>query len=146
MCNDGKKKKYAFKANTPEETRSWAMAINKFTNNLDENVFYEQESDESEEIVQPKKGKKIQPLDNENLFEAFHSRLFVDDNDLNVKVNTLNEIRDLFNLEKKALESMIQDDEKYKPIKKQVQSISNLSNTMDTLISNLIEEVDDSRS
>jgi hypothetical protein len=26
------------------------MAINKFTNNLDENVFYEQESDESDEI------------------------------------------------------------------------------------------------
>jgi len=50
LCNDGKKKKYAFKANTPDETRSWAMAINKFTNNLDENVFYEQESDESEEI------------------------------------------------------------------------------------------------
>jgi len=65
---------------------------------------------------------------------------------LNVKVNTLNEIRELFNLEKAALESMIQDDEKYKPIKKQVQSIANLSNTMDTLISNLIEEVDDSRS
>ena len=41
---------------------------------------------------------------------------------------------------------MILEDEKYKPIKLQVQSISNLSNTMDTLISNLIEEVDDSRS
>ena len=49
-------------------------------------------------------------------------------------------------MEKKALEAMIQDDEKYSPIKKQVQSIANLSNTMDTLINNLIEEVDDSRS
>lgn len=140
-----KKKKFAFKASSPEETRSWAMAINKVTNNLSESVFFEQESDDSED-TQPKRGKKLAAIDNENLFEAFHSRLFVDDKDLSVKVDTLNEIREMFKMEKQALESMIQDDEKYKPIKKQVQSIANLSNTIDTLISNLIEEVDDSRS
>ena len=52
MCNDGKKKKYAFKAGTPEETRSWAMAINKITNNLNEEVFQEQEevSEDSDHI------------------------------------------------------------------------------------------------
>ena len=83
------------------------MAVNKFTNNLSEDVFNEQESEESDEVIQPRKGRKLEPLDNENLFEAFHSRLFVDDKDLNVKVNTLNEIRELFTHEKKALESMI---------------------------------------
>lgn len=44
----------------------------------------------------------------------------MDDKDLSVKVNTLNEIREMFKLEKQSLEAMIQDDEKYQPIKKQV--------------------------
>lgn len=38
------------------------------------------------------------------------------------------------------------DEERFKPIKQKVQSISNLSNTMDTFIANLIEEIDESRS
>jgi hypothetical protein len=44
----------------------------------------------------------------------------VDDCEINQKVKTLNEIQELFKMEKKALELLIADDEKYKPIKKQV--------------------------
>jgi hypothetical protein len=39
-CGDArqkdKKKKYYFKANTPEETKLWLLSINKYTKNLSE--------------------------------------------------------------------------------------------------------------
>ncbi len=38
-----------------------------------------------------------------------------------------------------------QDNERYEPIKEKVQTISNLSTTMDTFIANLITEINDSR-
>jgi hypothetical protein len=34
----------------------------------------------------------LKNFSNKNLYNAFHSRLFVDDCDLNVKLNTLNSI------------------------------------------------------
>lgn len=52
------------------------------------------------------------------MHNAFHSRLFVDDCDLNVKVQALNDIQDMFKIEKKSLEVMMNEDaEKYKPLK-----------------------------
>jgi len=41
------------------------------------------------------------------LYQAFQSRLFVDDCDLNVKIKALNEIQEMFRLEKKSLEQMV---------------------------------------
>jgi len=38
-----------------------------------------------------------------------------------------------------------EDEERYLPIKQKVHLISNLSNTMDTFIGNLVEEMDESR-
>jgi hypothetical protein len=70
----------------------------------------------------------------------------VDDCDLNMKINMLNGVQELFKAEKNSLNSIIQEDlEKYGALQDQVQKISNLSDTMETLIQNLIEEVDDSR-
>lgn len=70
----------------------------------------------------------------------------MDDCDLNMKINMLNGVQELFKAEKNSLNSIIQEDlEKYGALQDQVQKISNLSDTMETLIQNLIEEVDDSR-
>ena len=78
--------------------------------------------------------------------DAFHSRLFVDDCDLNVKIKALQEIQELFKSEKSDLMQMFdQDKEKYDGIKNKFQSVINLSNTMDSFISNLIQEIDESR-
>lgn len=53
----------------------------------------------------------------------------------------------MFRKEKKSLDEMISgDEERYRPLKQKVQTISNLSNTMDTFIGNLMEEIDESRS
>lgn len=49
-CNDSKKKKYAFKAATVEETKLWVIAINKFTNNINEDALKESESDDSDQL------------------------------------------------------------------------------------------------
>ena len=52
----------------------------------------------------------------------------------------------MFRKEKNSLDVLIAEDaERYDPLKQKVQSISNLSNTMDTLIGNLMEEIDESR-
>ena len=72
------------------------MSINKFTNNLSEDVFKESESEDSDHLAKNVKQRRVQSTGNESLFEAFHSRLFVDDCDLNVKIKTLNEIQELF--------------------------------------------------
>ena len=93
----------------------WAIAINQFTNNLNEDEISDSDDSDHLEKRQP---SKLAPLDPDSLFEAFHSRLFVDDCDLNVKIRTLNEIQAMFKIEKKALEALIGEDEKYKPVKK----------------------------
>jgi len=52
----------------------------------------------------------------------------------------------MFKKERKALDAILgEDEERYRPIKQKVQIISNLSNTMDTFIGHLIEEMDESR-
>ena len=52
----------------------------------------------------------------------------------------------MFKKEKKALLDLVKDDEeKYKPIIKAVQNLANLSNTMDSFIANVIQEIDESR-
>ena len=52
----------------------------------------------------------------------------------------------MFKKEKKELDVILaEDEERYRPIKQKVELISNLSNTMDTFIGNLIEEMDESR-
>lgn len=52
----------------------------------------------------------------------------------------------MFAIERKSLGEMVaQDNERYEPIKEKVQTISNLSTTMDTFIANLITEINDSR-
>lgn len=55
----------------------------------------------------------------------------------------------MFRAEKQQLDNLIKDefmnDDKLKPVKQKIQTISNLSNTMDSFIVNLIEEIDESR-
>ena len=43
------------------------------------------------------------------------------------------------------MDLMKDDAEKYKPIIEAVQNLSNLSNTMDSFIANVIQEIDESR-
>ena len=47
----------------------------------------------------------------DNLYDAFHSRLFVDDCDLNIKIKALGEIQEMFKKEKKALDIILKEDE-----------------------------------
>ena len=56
----------------------------------------------------------------------------------------------MFRSERKQLDTMIkenfqEDEERLKPLKNKIQTMSNLSNTMDSFILNLVEEIDESR-
>jgi len=52
----------------------------------------------------------------------------------------------MFKEESKSLQEMVEGKEEvYKPVKSKVKSLVNLSNTMDTFVSNLLEEIDESR-
>lgn len=63
-----------------------------------------------------------------------------------MKIKMLSGVQELFKAENANLKEMIDaDQEKYGDLQEQVKKITNLSNTMETLISNLIEEVDESR-
>jgi hypothetical protein len=53
----------------------------------------------------------LKNFSNKNLYNAFHSRLFVDDCDLNVKLNTLNSIQEMFRIENKKLEVLLAKDD-----------------------------------
>jgi len=71
----------------------------------------------------------------------------VDDCDLNQKIKALNEIQEMFKVETKTLQDELSSDkEKYKSVKDKVQSIVNLANTMDSFLTTMIGEIDDSRS
>lgn len=51
----------------------------------------------------------------------------------------------MFKTENQKLASVVETDEKYADIKQQVQTLSNLSKTMDTMIGHVIEEINGSR-
>ena len=71
----------------------------------------------------------------------------MDDCDLNQKIKALNEIQEMFKVETKTLQDELSSDkEKYKSVKDKVQSIVNLANTMDSFLTTMIGEIDDSRS
>jgi hypothetical protein len=47
-----------FKAGNPEDTKLWVLSINKFTNNLSEDIFKEEESDDSDYLTQNLKQRR----------------------------------------------------------------------------------------
>lgn len=114
--NGKRKVKHLFKASNPEETQLWIKTINAYTDNIkwdetDQNVngSFGSKSTPSKdkkrsktigsftastkrEVIQESLGAQKTPVEmtrNEELFKAFHSKLFVDDCDLNVKVKAL---------------------------------------------------------
>ena len=50
----------------------------------------------------------------------------------------------MFKIETQSLITLANDD-KFKPLKKKIQTIGNLANTMDQFIVNLLEEINESR-
>jgi hypothetical protein len=151
-----KKQKHYFKAASPELTMLWLKCINKFTRNLNEDdmtnqILHDIEANENpssdsgshhyqrtiDSSTKKVKEEKETPgvfdeFSRQNLYNAFHSRLFVDDCDLNVKIKALNDIQEMFKNENASLMKLItEDEEKYAPLKSKIRVLSNLSNTMD---------------
>lgn len=124
-----KKIKYSFKAQTNEEAHLWIKCINQFTENLEENMqIPEPEMDEiidgqihevehgssdtrshprSQSASASKKKGKMEHLKFQQLYEVFHSKLFVEDNDLNTKIQALSNIQEMFKQEKQALIDLV---------------------------------------
>lgn len=163
-----KKMKYSFKAQTKEEAHLWIKCINQFTENLEENMqIPEPEMDEiiegqihevehgssdtkshprSQSVSVSKKKGKTDRLKFQELYKVFHSKLFVEDNDLNTKIQALTNIQEMFKHEKQSLIDLVNEEaERYDPIRKKLNAIDNISNTMAVFIGKVIEEVNESR-
>jgi len=84
----------------------------------------------------------------DNLYEAFSSKLFVDDCDLDNKLQAFTEVEKMFKHELEILHDMVKStvqEEKSKQLLFKIINIKNLSKTMSDLNKNIISEIDNSR-
>lgn len=83
------------------------------------------------------------------MYEAFSSKLFVDECDLNNKLQAFQEVEKMFQTEISVLTEMIKsavaEDERIAPLLKKIASLKNLSITMNGLIKNITSELEASR-
>ena len=161
--NGKRKVKHLFKASTTEETQLWIKTINAYTDNIkwDETGQNVKGSfgSKSTPIKDKKRSKTIgsftastkreviqeTPVEmtrNEELFKAFHSKLFVDDCDLNVKVKALQEVRIMFKAQMEKVNELTCD---IPEVKAAFSGLSNLNKAVDKLFTNILDEIDLSR-
>jgi hypothetical protein len=104
-------KRFLFKADSFEENMLWIKCLNKYTQNLLEEAtpaIVDQEELPLEPTKPKKKKRKVNVVDNQ--VNAFHSRLFVDDCDLNAKVEFINSIQTMLKKESADLVAIVEQD------------------------------------
>mmetsp|Transcript_25632 Transcript_25632/g.39445 ORF Transcript_25632/g.39445 Transcript_25632/m.39445 type:complete len:92 (+) Transcript_25632:402-677(+) len=73
------------------------------------------QSTSNPQVKKAKPAKKVRAKkqeENAGLYDAFHNRLFVDDCDLNVKIQALNQIQEMFKAETQSLQEMMKEEGK----------------------------------
>ncbi len=84
----------------------------------------------------------------ENLYDAFSSKLFVDECDLDIKLQAFNDVEKMFKQEIDVLQDMVKstvEQDQSNQLVRKIVHLKNLSKTMSDLIKNIVSEVDDSR-
>eukprot|EP00347_Sterkiella_histriomuscorum_P007059 403350406 len=136
MDQNKKPQKLSLKAQDQKERDKWLQTLQDFINkvNLDIDIF-----SQDDPLVQPFK---------DNLYEAFSSRFFVDECDLDTKMQAYNEVEKMFSSEIDNLQDMVKatvEEEKGNQITRKIVNVKNLCKTMGDLIKNIVNEIDSSR-